>query len=175
MTDKPVWSHRVSLGEVGRAGRALTLVADEAARKRIARLLDLAELSRLEADVTVSPWFDGVQLDGRWSADLVQTCGVTLEPLPASLQHAFTARLVPPDSVHAPDPEAELVIDLEAEDPPDVIEGDQIDLAAYVVEDLALEIDPFPRKPGVEFEPPKDDADLSPFAVLKKLREPPGS
>ena len=33
-----------------------------------------------------------------------------------------------------------------------MLEGDAIDLAAYVVEHLALEIDPFPRKPGVEFD-----------------------
>jgi uncharacterized metal-binding protein YceD (DUF177 family) len=78
---------------------------------------------------------------------------------------------VPQGSAHAPDPEAELVIDLEADDPPDVVEGDEIDLARYVVEHLALDIDPFPRKPGVEFEPPAPTAEISPFAALRRLKE----
>ena len=43
-------------------------------------------------------------------------------------------------------------------------------LAAYVVEDLALAIDPFPRKPGVEFEAPDAPGEPSPFAVLAKLK-----
>ena len=175
MSDKPVWSHILSLGEVGRGERVHKISADEAARRRIARLLDLAELSRLDAEIAVSAWFDGIQLDGRWSADFVQTCGVTLDPLPTTLRGAFKARAVPASSHHAPDPAAELVIDLEGDDPPDVLEGDHVDLAAYVVEDLSLEIDPFPRKPGVEFQPPEDTGELSPFAVLRKLRDDGGT
>jgi hypothetical protein len=45
-------------------------------------------------------------------------------------------------------------------------------VAHYIVEHLALAIDPFPRKPGAEFEftPPAEEE--SPFAVLKKLKDP---
>ena len=43
----------------------------------------------------------------------------------------------------------EVVLDPEGEDPPDLLDEDRIDLADYVVEHLALDIDPFPRKPGV--------------------------
>ena len=64
----------------------------------------------------------------------------------------------------------ELDLDPEADDPPDLLESDRIDLAAYVVEDLALAIDPFPRKPGVAFEAPDQPGELSPFAVLAKLK-----
>ena len=39
----------------------------------------------------------------------------------------------------------------DAEDAPDVLEGETIDVSAYVVEHLALEIDPFPKKPGAGF------------------------
>ena len=51
MTDKPVWSHVLSLGEVGRGQRTVKLAADEPTRRRIARLLDLAALDRLEAEI----------------------------------------------------------------------------------------------------------------------------
>ena len=52
-----------------------------------------------------------------------------------------------------------------------MLAGDAVDLAAYVAEHLALEIDPFARKPGAEFEyaPPADEA--SPFAALQKLKD----
>ncbi len=36
----------------------------------------------------------------------------------------------------------------------------------------ALEIDPFPRKPGVAFEFTPPAQEESPFAVLKKLKDP---
>jgi uncharacterized metal-binding protein YceD (DUF177 family) len=168
---KPAWSHVVRLGSVGRSAIDLTLEASHDERARIARLLELAELKGLSAEITVEPWFDGAEIRGDWRADLVQTCGVTLEPLESSPTGHFTVRVVPPDSPHAPSPTAEISVDPDAEDPPDVLESDEIDLAAYVVEHLALEIDPFPRKPGVEFEPPTDNPDLSPFAVLRRLKD----
>jgi len=169
---EPAWSHLVLLGALGHDVTSVDLVADEAARKRIAKLLDLAELGELTASLTVTPWFDGAEIEGDWSAKLVQTCGVTLEPLPDAPSGHFIVRVVPHDSLHAPSSESEIDLDPDAPDPPDVLENDSVDLAAYVIEHLALEIDPFPRKPGVEFEPLKDDADLSPFAALRKLQDP---
>jgi hypothetical protein len=41
-----------------------------------------------------------------------------------------------------------------------------------VLEELVLAIDPYPRKPGVAFQPPADEGGQAehPFAVLKKLK-----
>lgn len=167
------WSHVIKLGAV-RAPMKVHLEADGAVRGRIARLLDLASLESLTADLTIAPWYDGVEVHGSWSAALVQTCGVTLEPLPSAPSGTFTIRAVPMGSLHAPSESTEISVELEAEDPPDVLEDDDIDLAGYVVEHLALEIDPFPRKEGAQFEPPADNAELSPFAVLRKLQPPQG-
>lgn len=170
---KPAWSHPIRLGAV-RTPVEVSLEADGAERGRIARLLDLAELNSLKAKVWVVPWLDGVEIEGDWSAELVQTCGVTLEPLPSAPAGHFLIRAVPADSPNAPTEAAEVDFDPDAPDPPDVLESDDLDLAGYVVEHLALEIDPFPRKEGVEFEPPKEEGDLSPFAVLRNLQTPPG-
>ena len=81
-------------------------------------------------------------------------------------------RAVPEGSRHALPPEPELEIDIDADDPPDVLESDTIDLAAYVVEHLSLEIDPFPRRPGAVFEPQEPEVERSPFAALLKLKNP---
>jgi uncharacterized metal-binding protein YceD (DUF177 family) len=170
-TDPHPWSVTVRLSEVQRASPTLSLSPDDAQRATLAHVLDLVELTRLSAEVRLTPWLDGAEIRGRWSADIVQTCSVTADPLPATLQAEFTVRAVPADSPAAVADESDVAVDPEADDPPDILEGDQIDVAAYVVEHLALEIDPFPRKPGAEFEPPPEERPASPFAVLKTLAE----
>jgi uncharacterized metal-binding protein YceD (DUF177 family) len=168
-TDPRPWSVAVRLSEVQRASPVLALSPDEAQRAALAKMLDLVELKSLSAEVRLSPWLDGAEIRGWLKAEIVQTCSVTADPLPATLKAEFTVRAVPADSAAAKTEEAEIAVDPEADDPPDILEGDQIDVAAYVVEHLALEIDPFPRKPGAEFEPPPEERPASPFAVLQRL------
>jgi hypothetical protein len=167
---KEPWSSIVRLGELGSGPVRRRLEPDEAQRKAIARELDLVQLPKLEADLAVEPWVDGGRITGRWSATVVQTCGVTLERLESNLGGVIDLKAVPADSVHAPSLEAQLAYDPEADEPPDVLEDDAIDLAAYLVEHLALEIDPFPRKPGVGFTPPDTGPEAGPFDALKKFK-----
>lgn len=169
----PPWSVPVRLAEVQRGPRTFSLVADEAVRARIAALLDLPVLARLVGEVTVGPWLDGAQVRALWSADLQQTCSVTAEAFDTSLSGDFEVRAVPADSRAAPAADAEISVDPEAEDPPDVLEGDVLELGAYLVEALALDLDPFPRAPGAEFAPPEEAAEPSPFAALAALRRTP--
>jgi hypothetical protein len=176
-----IWPQAVPLNDVVRRRPddpfRRRLVADEAARKIIAKALDVVSLDRLEADLEIRGWFDGVTIDGRWNAAIVQICGVSLDPFATELVGDFSLKAVPAGSLHAPDPAEEIVIDLEADDPPDVLETDQIDLGGYVVEHLALEIDPFPRKPDATFEPPPPTVESSPFDVLRafKPKDPPAN
>ena len=167
------WNEVVALNEAQRATVKRTLCADEAARGRIAKALGLESLDRLEADMRVAPWLDGVEISGRWTARVGQICGVTLEPFESDLEGEIHLRALPEGSSALGEPDeagGELDLDPEADDPPDRLESDRIDLAAYLVEDLALAIDPFPRKPGVAFEAPEQPGELSPFAVLAKLK-----
>jgi hypothetical protein len=168
--DAPPWSYPIRLIDVGRLDRAVPLSPDEAARKRIASTLDLADLPTFDAEVRLEPWLDGVQLDGRWRATVVYRCGLTLEPFEARLDGRFVVRAVPPHSPQAADGASDVELDLEADDPPDVLDGDVIDVGAYLVEHLALELDPFPRKPGAVFDAPPAEEPPSPFAVLSRLR-----
>jgi hypothetical protein len=167
------WREPVTLAEVQRGTVRRTLQADEGARGRIARALGLDDLLSLEAELRASPWLDGAQVDGRWRARVRQTCGVTLEPFESDLEGQIHLRALPQGSAAlggADGAGGELDLDPEGEDPPDALEGDRLDLGAYVVEDLSLAIDPFPRKPGVEFEAPEQPGEPSPFAVLAKLK-----
>lgn len=166
----PPWSVPVRLVEVGRGADGMSLTPDEAARDRIAKVLGLVALPEFTAQAQLSPWHDGVELKSRWRARVTYNCGVTLEPFEASLEGDFTVRAVPPGSPLAVEPSGEVELDLEADDPPDVLEGEVVDVGGYLVEHLALELDPFPRKPGAVFEPPAPEGPESPFAVLKRLK-----
>ena len=167
------WTDIVKLHELARGPVSVKLEPNEAQRAKIARDLGLKSLPSLTAEVTVRPWLDGAELTGRFRAVVEQVCGVTLEPFEQPLRGDIEIRAVPDGSPHArPEEEGDVELDMESPDPPDVLESDSIDVAAYVVEHLALEIDPFPRKPGAEFDYQPPAEDLSPFSVLKKLQDP---
>lgn len=160
----PPYSEPVRLHQIG-AGLKRTLQPDAAAMARIAKALDLASLASFVADIELAPSPGGWRLAGRVRASGTQTCGITLEPLPFEIDANFA---VPLAETVEEEPE-EIVITLDDESP-DMIEGGQVDLGHYAVEQLALKLDPFPRKPGAEFVQPAEPAEISPFAVLKQLR-----
>jgi hypothetical protein len=170
----PEWSVTMRLSDVGRGPAVRGLEPDEAQRAQIARQLDLVALPAFSGELRVAPWHDGAEILGRWTARVTYSCGLTLEPFDAALDGEFTVRAVPPSSPLAgspePDGEGEVELDLEADDPPDVLDAETLDLARYLVEHLALALDPFPRKPGAVFEPPVGAEPESPFAVLKALK-----
>jgi hypothetical protein len=168
------WSAPFRLSELAGGPAARRLDADEETRARIAQDLDLVAVDRFSGEVRILPWNDGAELRGRFSAKVVYRCGVSLEPFDDSLTGEFTVRVVPPGSPFAAEPPesgGEVELDLEGEDPPDVLEGETVDLGAYLVEHLGLELDPFPRKPGAVFEPPPQAGPESPFAVLRQLKK----
>lgn len=166
------WTTPLRLHELGRGAVSVRLEPDGAERAKVAHGLGLESLPALTADLTVRPWLDGAEITGRFDAVVEQVCAVSLENFTHPLDGEIEVRVVPAGSPQAPEAEGgELEYDPEAPDPPDVLAGDAIDLAAYVVEHLALEIDPFARKPGVEFEYEPPGEPESPFAVLQKLKD----
>ena len=165
------WTRPVRLHELGRGAMSVRLEPDAAERAKVARDLGLESLPALTADLNLRPWMDGVEITGRFDAVVEQVCAVSLDNFEHPVAGDIEIRAVPAGSPQAPEPAGgEVDYDPDAPDPPDVLEGEAIDLAAYVVEHLALEIDPFARKPGVEFEYTPPDELESPFAVLKKLK-----
>ena len=168
--DEGVWPRPLKLSELARGAVARRFALDAAAREKIAAELGVDGVARLEAEVVTSAWLDGARVRGRIRALVLQTCGVTLEPLESEIDQDFEVKLLPLGSPNAPTEPEDAVLDPEAEDPPDLVEGDQVDLGALVVELLAVEIDPFPRKPGVVFDPGPDEHPPSPFAVLKDFK-----
>jgi uncharacterized metal-binding protein YceD (DUF177 family) len=166
------WTTPIPLHELARGPVRVRLEPDAAERGKLAGDLGLESLPSLVAELTVRPWLDGAEITGRFQAVVEQLCSVTLDPFEQALSGEIAVQAAPRGSPNAPsEDDAGGERDPDAPDPPDVLEGEAVDLAAIVAEHLGLEIDPFPRKPGAEFDfttPPEAE---SPFAVLKKLRD----
>ncbi len=94
MTEGLPLSHSTNLARLGAAGDRVTFAADDAARAAIARWAGILSLERLEVKVELKklgPVRFG--LDFSVTADVTQACVVTLEPVPAHLEHSFHREL----------------------------------------------------------------------------------
>jgi uncharacterized metal-binding protein YceD (DUF177 family) len=105
---------------------------------------------------------DRVDATGLLRARVRQTCVVSLDPFDADLVEAFSLRFVPEGQ------ESEQV-DIESDDEIPYL-GGILDLGEAAAEQLALALDPFPRKPGAEMIVNLDLSETGPFAGLAKLR-----
>jgi uncharacterized metal-binding protein YceD (DUF177 family) len=167
MTGLP-FSRPIAAADVPDAGTHVSLTATPEERAALARDLEIPEIKALSAELDVKPAAGGgVRVTGDVMATVVQTCVVTIEPFEAEVREEVDARYTP----DAPqlEPGSEHEADLDAPDP--LING-AADLGILVAEHLALGLDPYPRKPGVEAPPPGDDSEPAthrPFAGLDKL------
>lgn len=156
-----------------------SMVPDSAERELLARHMGVERIEDLSFAGKVTPegrksW----RLEGHLTARIGQHCVVTLEPIETALD--LTVR-----RTYSPGAAREGVIALtlgadgeEDDDLPEPL-GDEIDLAAVLIEELALAIDPYPRAPGAEIgtarkappgAEPLDPEAEKPFAALAALR-----
>jgi hypothetical protein len=169
----PPFSRPVAVGDLPAKGMEVTIEANEAERFALAKDFNLPGIDRLVATLRLTGSGRGVRVQGEVQADVRQTCVVTLEPFETSLREPIDVRY----SEDA-DPRSDEVVELseEALDAPEPLVGGVIDLGALAAEFVVLGLDPYPRKPGVEFTfESKGDEDESPFAALSALKPKPES
>ena len=111
----------------------------------LARRFGLVAVNSLTAKVTLEPDGPAVAVAGTLTADVVQSCAVSGEDLPARITEPLTLRFVP-----APDERAEEV-ELETEELDEIEMDDaRFDLGEALAQTLALAIDPYAEGPGAE-------------------------
>jgi len=170
-------SRVVAAADVAGGQRMLAIEASAAECEALARRLGVVGVERLNAELRLAadPTCTQLSVDGTLEADVVQRCVVSLSEFRSTLV-APVARLYRTDAVEVPpSPDIEAADD----DMADPLVNGRADVGEAVAEQLALEIDPFPRKEGVEFkgystEPPEQkpvDSPVSPFAVLGRLKK----
>ncbi|MEM7422534.1 MAG: YceD family protein [Pseudomonadota bacterium] len=149
-----------------------------AACEAIASFLGIVEIRDMRFRGAIVPAArDRWRAEGRLTAELSQTCVVTLDPVAERIDVAVARDFVPIADLSA-NGEIDVDPDEDDEDDPDGYDT-EIDLGALAIEILALSLVPYPRRQGtapVEMqvtEPgtqPLTDADVRPFAALAALR-----
>ncbi|HEY0265254.1 MAG TPA: hypothetical protein VGC16_00800 [Rhizomicrobium sp.] len=177
MTDRLPLTQVYNLARLGNAGDTVSITADAAECAAIAAWSGILSLERLEVRVDIrklAPTRFG--LDFTLAADLTQASVVSLEPVPAHLEHRFARELhfagTGRRKVVSDESGPDLVLDAGEEDGPEEIESLHYDLAGPALEEFVLSLEPYPRRPGEEFAVPESaqDRPASPFAVLKGLK-----
>jgi len=168
----------------GESDLTIEVTAEEAAG--LAERFDIEKINQLTAKIHFNTDKSGghVQLHGTIEADIVQTCVVTLKPIPVKISAPITRNYSASAKYQNAPQNIPVEIDIsdDPEDPPEPIIQGVIDIGEAVAEQLALEIDPFPRSPGTEFQgfssdsadsahsKPDSDEPTGPFAVLARLK-----
>jgi hypothetical protein len=177
---QPLLSRPVSVAATPPEGVDIEIVANDAERAALAEHNGLVAIHALKARLRLKRWRgEGLEVDGELRARVRQTCVVTLEPFDADIIEPLHVRYAPPPEADRRrarerrdiEQDIEQDIDISGDDPPDPMIGGVVDLGASVSEFLTLALDPYPRKPGAEFQEPApaDDNETSPFATLRSL------
>ncbi|QBR70357.1 metal-binding protein [Beijerinckiaceae bacterium] len=140
----------------------------------VAQEAGVAAIASLAADFLVLRQDQSrYRVNGVLRAQVTQTCVVSLEPFDTEIRAEFAVDFAPAEALakRRGDASDESAVELDGADP--IIDG-RIDLGALAVEFLILNLDLYPRKPGVSFQgaefsdAPKEED--SPFAALQKLK-----
>ncbi len=132
----------------------------------LAQDFGLPAIRSLSGDYHLKASAKGIHVTGVVKASITQICVMTLEPFDSMIEEEVEVDFAEPIGMPAEPP-----TDINEYEPPDEIVNGQIDLGALTAEFLALGLDPYPRKPGIDFsyQDPSDAKD-SPFAALSKLK-----
>ncbi|MBN9590345.1 MAG: hypothetical protein J0G99_15225 [Alphaproteobacteria bacterium] len=165
-----------NLGRLGNAGDKVDFAADTDQRAAIAAWSGVSSLENFAVAVDITKLGPTrFRLDYRLVADVTQACVVTLEPVPAHIERAFSRELhyVGNTRRGTESEGGDTIVDPGTEEGPEDIESLHYDLAGPVLEEYSLALEPYPRRPGAEFSPESKEPDVqeSPFAVLKGLQK----
>ncbi|MCA3573333.1 MAG: DUF177 domain-containing protein [Aestuariivirga sp.] len=161
----PEFSRPLQTDRVPKAGSLEKLAAEPEELKALAKRMKIPAIHSLTAEIRATPWRGGgLKLEGHVTADLEQVSVISLEAFRETVSIPVSRYFLPPGAV----------VENEEEDDADPIENGWVDLGEVVAETVALDLDPYPRKPGEAFaEHIEDDEPAkapSPFAVLARRK-----
>lgn len=172
--DQPPLERLYNLSHLSDAGYETTITASPEDRAKIASWADVESVERFEARVALKRLSNTRFLyHAELGAELTQACVVTLEPVLSKISLDFTRTLqLVQKARNAFDLGGPLSPAEGDDDVPEEIESTRYDLAAPLLEEFSLAIDPYPHAPGVAFEAPAAPPEPrdSPFAPLKALK-----
>jgi uncharacterized metal-binding protein YceD (DUF177 family) len=167
------FSRLIPVDRVPDLGSREKLEANEEERASLAARFDLVSIQALTGKMELKPWRKGgIRVTGRMEAHITQNCVVTLEPFETHVSFDIERFFL--GKTNAGATQVRDVESLEG-DEPDLIVDNSIDLGELASEELGLTLDPYPRRPGVEFgsgpEPEATEKTHQPFASLAALHK----
>jgi uncharacterized metal-binding protein YceD (DUF177 family) len=176
MTTTPEFSRLIAVeGIIPDKVRRESIEATEEECVALAQRFDLKSLSGLKAKLNILRIADSniVKVDGVIEAEVIQTCVVSLQGVPSEIQSHFDTYFTEEGKEGFEDEEL-LDIALEDEFPDMVMRDGQLDLGELTAQYLSLELDPYPRAPGVSLPAPLTETGgetkNQPFKILQKLK-----
>jgi len=153
-------------------GQPVRIEANPQERDALARRFGLVSVGKLEAELSLAADGDAVDATGRLSAEIVQSCAVSGDDLPVTIDETLTLRFVPEK------PETREEVELEEGELDEIpFAGHVFDLGEAVAQSLALAIDPYAVGPNAEQARQEagfaDEAASGPFAALAALKKQP--
>lgn len=137
-------SFRVPLERLTTTPAAYAVVAGAAERAAIAARFGLIALDRLEAALDLRRVGGGAAADGRLVADAVQSCVVSLAPVPAHIDVPVHFRFAAPAGEGADIELSGADLDVLA------VEDGAVDLGEALAQALAVALDPYPHAGAAE-------------------------
>ena len=164
-----IFSRKMKVGAIGTVAAERQIEANAAERAALAAEFDLQAIASLTGFFTLTSAASAggvIEATLDLAAEVTQICVVSLEPFEAKITETAKLRFIPVTALREESDIAEL--DPETLEGPDELPyaGDMIDLGAALAEQLALALDPYPRKPGAELPPTASSGEANPFAIL---------
>ena len=173
----PEWHRPLPVLRLSAGAHSEAITAERAECAALAARMGLPAIKSIRCAFTLHPRANGCFLaEGHLQARIIQTCVVSLDDFAASINERFRVVFVPAgQESETDDPESDDEVPYT---------GTVIDLGEAAAEQLALALDPYPRKPNAAIadSAPQaatgaatgDEADagakISPFAALARLR-----
>lgn len=175
------FSRPVAVDRLGRAETRLEVTASAAECAALAKRYGILSVDSLTAKLRLRRVSGSkmIRLKGEFSAQAVQACVISLEPVVERIEDQF--EMLFGDS--EPGEDMEVLVHFDEEDPPEPILHGMIDVGEAVAEFLALALTPFPRRPDAVFDPsllasapadieaPEEPRKPNPFAALSSLKQ----
>jgi hypothetical protein len=168
-----IFARPMRVSGIGDAAVERLVEVDAAECGKLAELFGLPAILALKGDFVLTHERGGViAATLRLRARVRQVCVVSLEAFDADVREDVALRFVPAARVKEG---VEVELDPETLEGPDEVfyGGDVIDLGGVLAEQLALALDPYPRKPGAALAAGAADEEeaerKSPFGVLRGL------
>ncbi|MEM9206251.1 MAG: YceD family protein, partial [Pseudomonadota bacterium] len=147
----------------------------------LADALGVDGVESLNVDIEVKPWRKaGLTVSGEVRIMATRTCSVTLDAYLETVAAPVLRRFSPDGERGQTNLKTIADIHFDDDDPPDALDGLELDLGEVILEAIILAMPLHPRKPDVEFDPntvremnenqPTDDGETNrPFANLADL------